>query len=161
MDATTLTITIVGLLTTLVAGVGGPLLHTRSAARYEERARMHADRVTLYVDAMIYVHNTTEYLDYLTGDVLNRPAFTEGLAGRDEITGRMWLLAPSQILGPWLSLMAAQREIAYNLTEEWDIAPGFNRPMPSRTEPSVAQALTATVNLRGALRDSTEAGSAT
>jgi hypothetical protein len=158
MDTATLIVTIAGLVTTLLAGVGGPLLQTRFAARTERRTQSRADRTALYVAAMIHVQHVSDSTDYLVGDVLHpSPAPSGERPSEDELTARMRLLAPPQLLTPWLELVAARREIRYNTQEVWEPEPGWGRPMPDRTEPSVAQLLRAIDALRSEMRAEIEA----
>ncbi len=79
-------------------------------------------------------------------------------SAREGITGRRWLLAPKPVLDAWLRLIRAGNEIAFHEAEIWQPEPGFDRPMPPRTDLVVAAAEQALEQVRMLLRAQVDAG---
>ncbi len=144
----------IGLLTT----AGAPLLQTRAAARHERDAHLRTERMRLYAEAMVFQQGFAEYLAWLVGDVLYDRTRESMGAAREDITGRMWLLAPKPALDAWLRLVVAGQEVAFHESEVWQPDPGFDRVMPPRTDPVIVAAEQALEQVRVLLRAQVDAG---
>lgn len=108
----TLIVAIIGLLTTAAA----PLLQTWLGTRYQQSAWTRDARIEVYCIALGYAEHLTGLVDNLTtpySGTLNQVTIS-----KESVSGRMRLLAPSNVVQAWSDLLEAEAILEWNLTED-------------------------------------------
>jgi hypothetical protein len=114
VDATT-TIAIAGIAATLIgtlaAGLGGPLLQSRSAARHEREQRLHAERIQIYTEAMAAAEAVERWVFYVVDGEGERPdPPIPSIERYIAITAKLRLFGPKAVTQAWVNMEAAAHD---------------------------------------------------
>jgi hypothetical protein len=130
VDATT-AIAIAGIAATLIgtlaAGLGGPLLQSRSAARHEREQRLHAERIQIYTEAMAAVEAVERWVLFVVDGEGERieppmPAIERYIA----ITAKLRLFGPRPVIQGWVNVEAAAHNALRTFDRRRSIGVGIN-----------------------------------
>lgn len=117
MDATTI-VSIVGLITTFLSGLGAPLIQGRVTAQNATAARLQEQCDAAYADAILYAQTIEERLNDLQEDALTRSDRKRPPAPDDLlIRARLFLVAPDAVTTAFGQLIAAWENLSWNLNE--------------------------------------------
>jgi hypothetical protein len=151
MDATT-TISIVGLITTFLGGLGAPLVQGRVSAKNAAAARLQEQRDAAYADAILYAQIIEERLNDLQEDPLTRserkrPPIPDDLL----IRARLFLVAPDAVTTAFGQLITAWDILSWNLNETGPTG-AFGAFEASSDDPDVQKVSVALESLKSAIR---------
>lgn len=113
-----------GLTSTTVTALGVPFIQGRIAARNAAAGKLNEERLAVYVDAMSYTHDVQTRVEHLTESPEYRSSRrdVENIPHEDLISARLRLVAPREVVEPWIELLAAWRALGWNLNEEGPLA---------------------------------------
>jgi hypothetical protein len=98
------------LIGTLAAGLGGPLLQSRSAARHEREQRLHAERIQIYTEAMTAAEVFERWVLSVVDGEGDRPEPPMPSIERIAITAKLRLFGPRLVVQTWVDMEAAAHD---------------------------------------------------
>jgi hypothetical protein len=151
MDATT-TVSVAGLITTLLGALAAPLIQGRMTAKNASAARVQEQREAAYADAILYAQIIEERLNDLQEDPLTRserkrPPTPDDLL----IRARLFLVAPDAVTTAFGQLITAWDNLSWTLSETGPTGP-YGMFEASSDDPNVQKVGAALESLKSTLR---------
>lgn len=127
-------IALAGLATTLIAGVGGPYLLARLAARQERRVRNREQRISVYAEAIVVATAIEAVYNWRSAGIRtgSEPEAPDGNT-RATVDARMRMFATEPVYRAWSLLRTAEELVVVNdpgLQWNWEEEDPESQPTP-------------------------------